>query len=86
MTPNIDILKDFSALQATVEALSKSNIDLAQRNAKMRETLEGIATASPSKWEMRSGEFQMQFQPWAQNRARHTLQSANAKGELPRPN
>ena len=46
---------------------------LEKENDMMRTQLEHIADASPSKWEMRSGEFQMQFHPWAQNRARHTI-------------
>jgi regulator of replication initiation timing len=39
MTPNIDIIKDFSNLQAQVNELSKSNVSLAQENAKLRREL-----------------------------------------------
>lgn len=40
-----------------------------EENARLREALQNIANAKPSEW----GDMSDQFQPWAQNRARHAL-------------
>lgn len=48
-----------------------------QRDA-FKAELENIANASPSKWEMTPMDFQSEFLPWAQNRARRALSSANS--------
>lgn len=40
-----------------------------EENARLRAELQNIANAKPSEW----GDMSDQFQPWAQNRARHAL-------------
>ena len=42
MKANPDIIKDFSRLQADVAALSKSNVEFAQENARMRERIKEL--------------------------------------------
>ena len=53
-------------------ALANCECDrLTADNAKLRDELQNIANANPSQW----GEQSDQFQPWAQNRARHALEA-----------
>jgi hypothetical protein len=44
MKPNIDIINDFSALQQTCNELGKSNVALAQENARLRDVVRMIIT------------------------------------------
>lgn len=49
---------------------------LRAENERLCKTLESIANAKPSKWEP---EMRDQFQPWAQNIARHAIDQARTK-------
>ena len=42
MTPNIDIVKDFSRLQATVTSLGNTNVELVNKNMKLKEDNERL--------------------------------------------
>ena len=43
MKANPDIIRDFARLQADAAALSKSNLELAQKNAEMRDLLRRLS-------------------------------------------
>jgi hypothetical protein len=45
LAPNPDIIRDFSRLQATINSFCKSNVALAQDNARLRDALLFIANS-----------------------------------------
>ena len=63
--------EDNAKLHRAIEEMTRSYVARCNENDKLRDELQNIANANPSQW----GEQSDQFQPWAQNRARHALEA-----------
>lgn len=72
----------YSVPPETVAQIEREQVMLKLRTTHVLAVLESIANADTSKWEP---DMRDQFQQWAQNRARHTLEKVGAGGTAPLP-